>query len=136
MGKYFTIEELSRSETAIKENINNTPNAEQIANLNALIDNVLDPLRHAYGKPLIVNSGFRCDKLNKLVGGVKNSHHRCENGYAAADITTRNKRENKVVFDLAQQLNLPYCELGNESNYSWIHISYNPHDIRREVFIG
>ena len=136
MGKYFTIEELTKSEIAIKEHINNAPNAEQIANLNALIDNVLDPLRHAYGKPLIVNSGFRCDTLNKLVGGAKNSHHRCENGYAAADITTRNKRENKVVFDLAQQLNLPYCELGNESNYSWIHISYNPHDIRREVFIG
>ena len=136
MGKYFTIEELTKSDTAKKEHIDNTPNDEQVGYLNALIDNVLDPLREAYGSALHVNSGFRCDALNRLVGGVKNSHHRCLNGYAAADITTRNKKENKVVFDLARQLNLPYCELGNESNYSWIHISYNPHDIRREVFIG
>jgi uncharacterized protein YcbK (DUF882 family) len=42
----------------------------------ALIDNVLDPLREAYGKPIIVTSGFRCEELNRLVGGSKTSHHR------------------------------------------------------------
>ena len=44
-------------------------------NLNKLIDNVLDPLRELYGKPIIVNSGYRCIKLNKAIGGAKNSQH-------------------------------------------------------------
>jgi uncharacterized protein YcbK (DUF882 family) len=42
----------------------------------ALVDNNLDPLREAYKKPIIVTSGFRCEELNRLVGGSKTSHHR------------------------------------------------------------
>ena len=49
--------------------------AEVKANIKALVDNVLDPLREAYGKPINVNSGFRCEKHNKEVGGVPNSQH-------------------------------------------------------------
>lgn len=120
--KYFTIKELCRSATATQKGINNTPNSEIVNNLTQLVDNILDPLRKEYGKPIKVNSGYRCDALNKAVGGSKTSHHRFG---LAADITTGNKSENKKLFILAQELNLPFDQLIDEQEYSWIHISFS-----------
>ena len=73
--KYFTIKELCKSNTAIKYGIDNTPTPEVEQNLIALIENVLDPLREAWGSPIIINSGYRCPILNKAVGGSKTSSH-------------------------------------------------------------
>lgn len=131
--KYFTINELIRSTKAKQKGISNHPNEEQEKNLHALIMNVLDPLREAFGKPIYVNSGFRCEELNEAVGGVKNSHHLCNGGYAAADLNTHTKKGNRKIFELAQELDLPFCQLIDEKNGTWVHISYNPDDIRKEV---
>lgn len=131
--KYFTINELIRSTQAKKQRISNYPNEEQEKNLHALIMNVLDPLREAFGKPIYVNSGFRCEELNVAVGGVKNSHHLCNGGYAAADLNTHTKKGNRKIFELAQELDLPFCQLIDEKNATWIHTSYNPDDIRKQV---
>ena len=49
--------------------------AEAQANIRALVENVLDPLRERYGKPIYVNSGYRCYRHNAAVGGVPNSQH-------------------------------------------------------------
>ena len=65
--KYFTIAELCKSETADRLGIDNRCKKEHVYNMTALVDNVLDPLREAYGKPIQVNSGFRCLALNKAV---------------------------------------------------------------------
>lgn len=73
--KYFTINELTRSATAKRLGIDNTPNKSIRANLEALGENVLDPLREAWGAPIIVTSGYRCQRLNKAVGGASNSQH-------------------------------------------------------------
>lgn len=73
--KYFSIEELCASSTAKARKIDNTPSQEAVNNLIKLVDNVLDPLRELYGKPIKVNSGYRCPQLNKAVGGVSNSEH-------------------------------------------------------------
>ena len=132
--KYFTINEMIRSSKAKQYKIDNRPNEEQEKNIHALIMNVLDPLREAFGKPICVNSGFRCEELNALVGGVKNSHHLCNGGYAAADLNTRTKKGNRRLFELAQELDLPFCQLIDKYNATWIHISYNPDDIRKEAF--
>lgn len=75
MGKYFTIAELTKSDTANKKNIDNSPSKQVEANLNQLITNILDPLREAYGEPIIVSSGYRCPTLNKAVGGASSSQH-------------------------------------------------------------
>lgn len=120
--KYFTIKELCKSTTATQLGIDNSPNPEIVNNLEQLVDNILDPLRKEYGKSIIVNSGYRCDALNKAVGGSKTSQHRYG---LAADITGKSKSENKKLFNLAQSLDLPFDQLINESNYSWIHISYS-----------
>lgn len=118
--KYFTIKELCKSSTATYRGIDNTPNSEIVSNLEQLVDIILDPLREKYGSPIKVNSGYRCEKLNKAVGGSNTSQHRYG---LAADITAGSRLENKKLFALIQQLNLPFDQLIDEKNYSWIHVS-------------
>lgn len=134
MGKYFTVKELCKSQTAINKGIDNTPTNIIVKNLNRLIDNVLDPLREAWGKPIIVNSGYRCPALNKAVGGVPTSHHLKG---MAADITTGNVADNSKLFDLAITLKLPYCQLiwekGGAAGPDWVHISYDANNIKRQI---
>ena len=132
MGKYFTIKELCDSDNAVELNIHNLPSTENVRNMNKLIEAVLDPLREKWGKPIYVNSGFRNLALNKAVGGSKTSHHLCKNGYAAADITTASVNDNKKLFELIKSMDLPICQCIDEYNYSWIHVSYNPNDIRKQ----
>lgn len=74
--KYFKVSEILRSNTAKKHNIDNTPTDETIIdNLNYTL-NRLNTIREQYGKPIYINSGYRCDELNLLVGGVKDSKHK------------------------------------------------------------
>ena len=124
MGKHFTLKELTASSVAKKNGISNIPNKSEEENLVNLIDNILDPLREAYGNPIIINSGFRCKELNLLVKGSETSQHMKG---LAADIRTKlnTKKENKKLFDLAIQLNLPFDQLIDEKNFSWVHISYS-----------
>lgn len=130
MGKYFTINELTKSSTAQRLHINNNPTQEVKDNLNKLIDNVLDPLRELYGKPIIVNSGYRCTKLNKAIGGAKNSQHLV--GQASDIRTVQNTKEsNKELFDLIKNSKLPFDQLINEYDYNWVHVSYSPKIVDR-----
>ena len=73
--KYFTLSELLKSDTALKHNLWNGAPKEAEENLKALIEDVLDPLREAYGRPIRVTSGYRCPRLNRLIGGSPNSQH-------------------------------------------------------------
>lgn len=132
--KYFTINELIASDVAKNNNINNIPNQQEKNNLTALVDNILDPLREAYGKPIIVTSGFRSEKLNKLVKGSSTSQHRFGQ---AADIRSKEdtKNENKKLFDLIQNLNLPFDQLIDEYNYDWVHVSYSPRNRKQILHI-
>ena len=121
--KYFTMQELTASPTAKRKGIDNTPTPEVTANLTALVANVLDPLREAFGKPIVVTSGYRCQKLNRAVGGASRSQHITGE---AADIRTLSDRawENRQLFELIQKLNLPYDQLIDEYDYDWVHVSF------------
>lgn len=67
--KYFTIEELTHSATSNNLGIDNTPDASIRSNLKMLIENLLDPIRTGWGKPITVTSGYRCPVINEKVGG-------------------------------------------------------------------
>lgn len=123
--KYFTIEELIKSDVAISKGIDNTPTDAQIDNLNNLVYYILDPLREEYGKPIIVTSGFRSRVLNEQLNGSQTSQH-LEG--MAADIRSKQDTiyENKKLFDLIIQLDLPFDQLIDEYNYNWVHVSYSP----------
>ena len=81
--KYFELDEFLRSDVAKKKGIQNVPTFEIVANLEELVETILDPLRAAYGMPIKVTSGYRCAELNKAVGGVSGSAHLSGN---AADL--------------------------------------------------
>lgn len=132
----FTLSELTRSETASRLHINNNPGIIPIQNLQKLCDSILQPLRNAYGKPIFVNSGYRSPTLNKAIGGATNSQHMLGQ---AADITAKNttsmedkRAANKQLFYLILALDLPFDQLINEKNYSWIHVSFGPRN-RRQI---
>lgn len=128
--KYFTFTEFERSDTATRFAIDNTMPETAKKNVAALVDTVLDPLREAWGKPIIVTSGYRCQELNKAVGGAKTSHHLSG---MAADITTGNRVDNRRLFELVQKLGLPFTQLIDESNFSWVHISLDPANVKRQI---
>ena len=130
--KYFTIKELTKSTTAIKRHIDNSPSKEVERSLTALVEKVLDPLREAYGKPIIVTSGYRCPKLNAIVGSTPSSQH--VKG-EAADIKSvqDTPEENKKLFDLIVRLKLPFDQLINEHNYDWVHVSFGARHRRQKL---
>lgn len=128
--KYFTIKELTESNTANRLHIDNTPSQEIIENLTLLVDNILDKIREAWGKPINVNSGYRCPKLNSAIGGSKTSQHMQGK---AADITVGNRQANRSLFQFIQKLDLPFDQLIDEYNYKWVHISYDPNRNRKQI---
>jgi len=109
MARYFELREFLKSDTAKWRGIDNTPGFEDVEHLQELVEKVLDPLRDAWGSPLTVSSGFRCEKLNSAVGGSATSAHL--KGYAAdivpkvgtlksfIDFAERWLRMNDIAFD-------------------------------------
>lgn len=77
--KHFNVSEFFCSSTAAENGIKNEPSSDEkatiVRNINLLVDNVLDPVRDMVDTPIIITSGYRCPKVNRLVGGVDNSQH-------------------------------------------------------------
>lgn len=128
--KHFTFQEFERSDTAYKLAIDNTMPEAAKRNVAALVDTILDPLREAWGKPIIVNSGYRCAALNKAVGGVPTSMHLTGH---AADITTGNSVDNRRLAQKLLDLKLPFDQLINEHDWAWVHVSFRAGHNRHEM---
>lgn len=133
--KYFTISELTKSATAKRLGIDNTADASIRANLTALVENVLDPLRARWGMPIIVTSGYRSTALNKAVGGAALSQH--TKGEAADIRTVSDSRADNmkllrcllrsgIVFD---QVIAEYVDAAGRPD--WIHVSFKRNGANR-----
>ena len=104
-SKYFKLEELLGSDTALALNIENLPSRSIVENLRVLAVSALDPIREAWGQPLVVNSGYRSPQLNAAVGGVPTSAHMdgCAVDIALCHWSTRKVSElYKLIADLAE----------------------------------
>lgn len=132
-GKYFTIDELCKSETATKNGLDNTPNSTQKKNLSLLIHNILDPVREKYGSALYVNSGFRTVAVNEKVGGASNSQHLTGQ---AADIRGKNgtKEESTAIMQACIEVG-KYDQLIIEKSSKswWVHVSYSTTQQRGQI---
>lgn len=130
----FSLAEMTKSDTALRLDMDNTPGDEEIANLQALCENVLQPIRDAYGVGVKVNSGFRHPDVNGAVGGSKTSDH-CKG--MAADIEI----PGVANADLAEWIseNLEFRQLILEfytpgvPDSGWVHVSYNPEDNKKQI---
>lgn len=121
----FTLEELTISQTALRNNIDNTPNEEEIENLKRLCINILQPLRDDFELPLVVSSGFRSKELSSLVGSKITSQH-CSG--CAADFIIPGVDNKKVFKHIVENLPMDQAilEYYTEENGGWIHVSYVP----------
>ena len=134
--KYFSLSELTHSDTAVSVRIDNTPSPLQEARLILLVRDVLDPIREHWGLPIRVTSGYRCPTLNDWVGGVEDSYHM---DGCAADITATDPARNVELMSLIRamhlvgKLALTECYLGPD--YKYIHVAYSPDDIDPQPFI-
>jgi zinc D-Ala-D-Ala carboxypeptidase len=125
LSKNFTMDEMCRTSTGYI----NVPNVPERIALKQLVDNLLQPLRDLYGKPIRVTSGYRSPLVNKSIGGAQSSQH--VKGQAA-DITGGSAEENEILFNLIRE-NFTFDQLIDEFGYSWIHVSYTSGVNRREV---
>jgi len=131
ISKHITFNEATKSPTAIRNGIKNEPNAQELSNMKLVAEKCFEPLREWYGKPIKINSFFRCEKLNTLVKGSKTSQH--VEG-KAIDMDAGSKQENKKIFEWCKA-NLVFDQIINEYDYSWIHISYNASKNRNQILI-
>lgn len=126
LSSHFTLEEMTRSEYAASHNLLNKPGHDELVRLQFLALNVLEPLREAWGAPIIVNSGFRSEAVNRGVGGTANSQHLRG---MAADIRPVYSQDFTKLFMLANEM-CDFDQLLFEYNKSngkprCIHISTN-----------
>ena len=124
----FKISELIKSDTAIKNNINNMPDINSLDNLLDLIFYCLQPIRDKIKKPMIITSGFRSNLVNKLVKGVSNSQHLYGQ---AADFIINGMTPTQII-EKIKTYNIDFDQLINEYD-KWVHVSYNKNNNRRQI---
>lgn len=130
----FSLKEFTKSDTATRKGLDNTPTPEVIVNLQTLVNEIVQPLRNSYDKIVTINSGYRSPEVNASVGGSKTSDH-CKG--MAADIEI----EGESNFDLAQhivdtykftQVILEFYTQGVLDS-GWVHVSYDKDNLKCEV---
>lgn len=126
LSKHFSLQEMINSGTASRLGLDNTPNEEQIENLKALCENILEPLREYYeSRPIMITSGFRSPQLSKAIGSSENSQH-CKGEAVDFEIPGFDNRQvaahikNNFLYD---QLISEYYEDGIIDS-GWIHVSF------------
>ncbi|MCH5233000.1 MAG: peptidase M15 [Muribaculaceae bacterium] len=132
LSENFNLEELTRSATAIRLGIDNTPGSEAKDNLRRLCREVLQPVRNRLKIPVIVTSGYRSKILNKAVGGAVRSQHLV--GEAADIVCENNKVLWDLITDMIQSGEIEVGQLINEKNLRWIHVSLPSRRHRNEIF--
>ena len=134
LSQHFSLEEMTKSQTAVRKKIDNTAPPEVVENLKALCENVLEKIRLHFGRPIMVNSGYRGPKLNKAIGGAKTSQHMTGQ---AADIEIPGI-SNKILFCWIRdnlnfdQLILEFHKEGVPDS-GWVHVSWNSNGNRKQV---
>ena len=130
ISEHISYNEATRSQTALRKGIDNTPDAETLARMKEVADNCFEPLREWYGKPIRVNSFYRSEALNTAVGGSKTSQH--VKG-EAIDIDTNS--DNEKLFNWCKE-NLDFDQLIWEYGGRWIHISYKAKNRMQVLSVG
>ncbi len=131
----LTLKEVSKSLTATRRGIDNEPQGEHLTALINLANNVFQPIREHFAKPIFVSSGYRSPELNKAIGGSKTSQH-CKGEAIDIDNDAREYPTNADIFwyvydhlDFDQMI----WEFGDDKSPSWVHVSYKSEGNRKQV---
>ena len=134
ISKHISYKEATKSVTALRLGIDNTPNEYQLQNMELIAEKVFEPLRKAVGGPIKINSFMRVEKLNQAIGGSSRSQH-CQ-GRAIDLDDTYGYMSNNDMYDYIKK-NLDFDQLifefpDDKGNASWIHVSYVDADSNRK----
>ena len=131
LSKNFTLKEVTRSNTARRLGIDNTPKNHHLKSMQRLITNLIQPMRDALG-PIRITSGYRCPELNRAIGGSKKSQH---SKAEAVDIQfwSEGQMKNHLIYDWVLNSGIEFDQMINEFDYAWIHISLKEKNNRKEV---
>lgn len=135
--KYFTYLELLRSQVALDNGIVNLPRiwgeSSVYYQLFNLVVHLLDPIRERFATPIIVTSGYRCEKVNKMVGGKDNSQHRKGEAVDFYFEGFDRKEMAAAFFEIAE--NFDFDQLIYYKKKGFIHISYTEDNNRHQAFM-
>jgi zinc D-Ala-D-Ala carboxypeptidase len=127
ISPHLNLAELTRSETAKRNGIDNTPTAEHLENFKLLADKVFEPIREHFKTPIFISSGYRSKELNELIKGSPSSQH-CKGQAIDIDMDGGNGEvTNRMVFDfIKNKLDFDQLiwEFGTDFNPDWVHVSY------------
>lgn len=135
LSKTVTLKEATRSDTATRLGIDNTPSDEIIENMKLTGEKIVDVVRSKF-EGVFIPSFFRCDALNTAVGGAPTSDHRLGR---SVDLDSKDNAQNVAIFDfIRQDLTFDQC-IGEypdkEGVFSWVHASIRPKDNRGQVLV-
>jgi len=125
ISKHISYKEATFSQTATRKDIDNTPNEEVLCRMQAVAENIFEPLRAYVGGPIKINSFYRSINLNVAIGGVKSSQH--TRGEAIDIDDTFGHMSNKDMFEfIKDELDFDQLiwEFGDDNNPAWLHVSY------------
>jgi len=139
LSKNLTLEEVTNSLTAKRLGINNQPTPEHLENLKSLAQNIFQPIREHFGKPINVSSGYRSKELNEATPGAsKTSQHSKGEALDLDQDSMNTKITNKMVFDFIKD-NLEFDQLiwefGTDQNPDWVHVSYKSKGSQRKQIL-
>lgn len=127
ISNHLSLAEVSRSETAKRKGINNTPSGEHLENFKKLAENVFEPIREHFNVPIHISSGYRSKELNAAIGGSSTSQH-CTGEAIDIDMDGSSSGvTNKNIFDfIKDKLDFDQLiwEFGTDKNPDWVHVSY------------
>jgi len=135
LSENLTLAEVTKSATAKRKGISNEPTIEHMENLKAVAQNIFQPVRNHFGKPIAVTSGYRSADLNKAIGGSSTSQH-CKGEAIDMDADVFGGVTNREIFEYIKD-NLDFDQLiyefGDENNPDWVHCSFISKGNRRQV---
>lgn len=132
--------EVTRSDTAKRKGIDNTPTEEHLENLKVICEEVFDKVREYFGVPLFISSGYRSAALNKAIGGSKSSDHNLGRALDLDQDGHGNGVTNKDVFNYIKD-NLEFDQLIAEGSngagdMNWVHVGYRKGQNRNQILIA
>lgn len=133
ISKHISYKESIKSNTATRRGIDNTPSDYELTNMVGIAENVFEPLREWVGGPIKITSMFRCEELNRAIGGSSRSQH-CEGRAMDLDDTFGHKTNTEMFEYIRKNLNFDQLiwEFGDDNNPDWIHVSYISDDENRK----
>ena len=133
ISKHVSFKEATHSATALRRNLDNTPNKEQVQCMKDIAENLFEPVRKWVGGPIKINSFFRGPKLNSAIGGSATSQH-CKGQAMDIDDTFGHKTNAEMYHYIKDNLDFDHLiwEFGDDKNPNWIHVSYVAHRPNRK----